>query len=56
MEHRSIIPLLGVVHLGQPQGAAVRGLSFSVGTGEVVILLGLNGAGKSTTLKAISAW
>ncbi|WP_457108361.1 ABC transporter ATP-binding protein [Methylobacterium sp. P5_C11] len=49
-----MIPLLGVVHLGQPQGAAVRGLSFSVGTGEVVILLGSNGAGKSTTMKAIS--
>ncbi|MCJ2117836.1 ABC transporter ATP-binding protein [Methylobacterium sp. J-001] len=33
---------------------AVRGLSFLVGTGEVVTLLGSNGAGKSTTLKAIS--
>lgn len=33
---------------------AVRGLSFVVGTGEVVTLLGSNGAGKSTTLKAIS--
>ncbi len=32
----------------------MRGLSFSVGTGEVVILLGSNGAGKSTTMKAIS--
>lgn len=33
---------------------AVRGLSLVVGTGEVVTLLGSNGAGKSTTLKAIS--
>ena len=29
-------------------------LSFSVGTGEIVALIGANGAGKSTTLKTIS--
>jgi branched-chain amino acid transport system ATP-binding protein len=32
----------------------LRGLSLSVGEGQVVALLGSNGAGKSTTLKAIS--
>ena len=32
----------------------LRGLSLTVGDGQVVALLGSNGAGKSTTLKAIS--
>ena len=32
----------------------LRGVSLEVGDGKVVSLLGANGAGKSTTLKAIS--
>ncbi len=33
---------------------AVKGISFSVGQGEVVCLIGTNGAGKTTTLRTIS--
>ena len=33
---------------------AVKGISFDVPEGEIVTLIGANGAGKSTTLKAIS--
>lgn len=33
---------------------ALRGVSFSVRRGEIVSLIGANGAGKSTTLKAIA--
>ena len=33
---------------------AVRGVSFTVGAGEIVTLIGANGAGKSSILRAIS--
>lgn len=33
---------------------ALRGISFTVNEGQIVTLLGANGAGKSTTLRAIS--
>ena len=32
---------------------ALKGISFTVGEGEIVTLIGANGAGKSTTLRAI---
>jgi branched-chain amino acid transport system ATP-binding protein len=41
-----------VVRYGEIE--ALRGISFSVEEGKVVTLLGANGAGKSTTLRAIS--
>jgi branched-chain amino acid transport system ATP-binding protein len=34
--------------------AACRNISFTVGDGEIVALLGANGAGKSTTLRAVA--
>lgn len=33
---------------------AIKGISFTVGEGEIVTLIGANGAGKSTTLKTVS--
>src|SRR5271170_5832255 len=41
-----------VVRYGEIE--ALRGVSLSVEAGQVVTLLGANGAGKSTTLRAIS--
>ena len=50
------MPLLEVRDLNVRYGEieALRGISFSVEAGQVVTLLGRNGAGKSTTLRAIS--
>ena len=33
---------------------AIKGISFEVNEGEVVTLIGANGAGKSTTLQTVS--
>lgn len=48
-------PLLDVVDLTARYGGAeaLSKISFAMGHGEAVVLLGRNGAGKSTTLKAI---
>ena len=49
-------PLLSVQDLSVGYGniKALRGISFEVHQGEIVTLIGANGAGKSTTLRAIS--
>ena len=48
--------ILEVNNLSVDYGAiqAVKGISFKVGKGQIVAILGANGAGKSTTLRAIS--
>ena len=45
---------LTAVQAGYGPAPALRGVSLSVKEGEIVTLIGSNGAGKSTTLRAIS--
>ena len=49
-------PLLKVENINTYYGKihALRGISVEVYEGEIVTLIGANGAGKSTTLKTIS--
>ncbi len=45
---------LAEVHAGYGRITVLRGISLTVGAGEIVSLIGSNGAGKSTTLRTIS--
>jgi branched-chain amino acid transport system ATP-binding protein len=49
-------PLLEVDNIEVRYGAiaALKGISFTVGEGEIVAMLGANGAGKTTTQKTVS--
>ncbi len=42
------------VHVAYGAVTALRGISLEVREGEIVCLLGANGAGKSTTLRTVS--
>ena len=50
------LPIVEVLNLAKKYGAiqALKGISFSIGKGEIVGFLGPNGAGKSTTLRILS--
>ena len=50
------VPMLALddVHVYYGNIAALKGLSLTVNEGEIVTLIGSNGAGKSTTLRTIS--
>jgi branched-chain amino acid transport system ATP-binding protein len=47
LELRDVHTYYGAIH-------ALRGITFDVEEGEIVTLIGANGAGKSTTLRTIS--
>ena len=51
-------PAIEVVDLRKSYGdnEAVRGISFTVGEGEVLALLGPNGAGKTTTVEILEGY
>src|SRR5439155_3404465 len=51
--HRTYRTATGVFRRRAVEVAAVRGVSFSVGRGELFGLLGPNGAGKTTTIKML---
>ena len=42
------------LELAYGEAAVCRDVSFAIGEGEIVTLLGANGAGKSTTLRAVA--
>jgi branched-chain amino acid transport system ATP-binding protein len=53
----AMAPLLSVkdLHVSYGNIEALKGVSFDVMPGEIISLIGANGAGKSTTLRTISA-
>jgi branched-chain amino acid transport system ATP-binding protein len=56
VDRATIAPLLSVDGLAVAYGGinAVKSVAFTVGAGEMVALIGANGAGKTSTLKALT--
>ena len=54
MEHENVILSVRDLTITYGNIKAVQGISFDVREGEVITLIGANGAGKSSTLRAIS--
>lgn len=54
MSDTPILQVQGIEVLYEQAILAVRGVSLQVAKGQIAVLLGANGAGKSSTLKAIS--
>ena len=55
-ERKAFPPLLSVDGVKVHYGAinALKGVSLTIGKGELVALIGANGAGKTSTLRAVS--
>ena len=53
-QHRVVTPTLARLRRRSSDGWGIRDITFSIGPGEGVALIGANGAGKSTLLRAIA--
>ncbi|MBA1246260.1 ABC transporter ATP-binding protein [Pseudomonas luteola] len=54
MNHTGPLLLIRDLHVAYGKAAALHGIDLDIDYGEIVALIGANGAGKSTTLRAIS--
>ena len=55
VRNREVVLRVNDLVVGYGKAEVVHGVSFDVRAGEFVVILGRNGAGKSTTLRAVSA-
>lgn len=55
-DHLPILSVNNLTVVYHHVSMAIQGISFSVSTGQIFALIGSNGAGKSTTLRAISGF
>ena len=45
-----------ILHSGDGEAVVVRGVSLDVGAGEIVVLFGRNGMGKTTLIRSIMSY